>query len=132
MKTKTTMLALILLAIFTACSGGGGGDSSDGSDKIFVDQSETGPNTKDLPIYDLVESDVIKVSCGEDDITEDGFLTISCLDRDGDTTSYALITCDAGEMGISVIDDDDYVFEDTCMKLLCSSNGDRLILKECE
>jgi hypothetical protein len=130
MRTKTIVTLFAICSLASAC-GGNSGDGADARD-IAVTDTKTGPDATDLPNFDFIEANVGEIKCGENDISEDGYLTIQCLDKTDEPAVEAYAACNAGDIVVEINGGDVFSFPSTtCLKALCSNNGNNMTFADC-
>lgn len=122
MKNVYIILVITLMTVFTACGGGGGDGDSPSSNEIFTESVETGPNSEDIPSAS-VSGDIAEVSCDDNWVTEDGYLFLMCIDKNGDDGASIYLACSLGQMLVQETGDDVYAYDSNCLKFHCDSAG---------
>ena len=137
-KMKTSIIRLVVLTsmatlLITACGGGGSGGSSGqtvsepnqslNSKSYSIYNSNTGPHPKDLPTTTSLSEDVVEITCGRTDVTEDAFSNFSCLNALGEQSITFSYACDAGEIIYYDESGTVYTAGSSCLQMKCISGG---------
>lgn len=134
------VLAMCVVALSAACGGGSGGGSKSvsgpnqslNSKNYSIYTTNFGPHPKDLPTTTSISEDVVEITCGRTDVTEDAYSNFSCLNSLGEQSVIFSYMCDAGQ--IIYYDDSgtSYTTGSSCLQMKCISGGNDMRDIACE